>query len=87
MIQLLKKGITSYRIPLSISNKSGILNWDTLGKKKPLNGQIKNNSQTQGFRQWKTYLGPPSIEAGGKDYTMLVVIPTDTLDNPLKKRN
>ena len=29
------------------------------------------------------YLGPPSIEAGGKDFSMLVTIPTDTLDNPL----
>ncbi|NNE15185.1 MAG: hypothetical protein HKN51_09430, partial [Saprospiraceae bacterium] len=31
----------------------------------------------------ETYIGPPSIEAGGSDYTMLVVIPTDSLDNPI----
>jgi hypothetical protein len=80
---IIKKGITSYRIPLSISNKSGILNW-TLLVKKPLNGQIKIIPKHK-VSTMETYLGPPSIEAGGKDYTMLVVIPTDTLDNPLKK--
>jgi hypothetical protein len=32
----------------------------------------------------ETYLGPPSIGAGELDYTMLVVIPTDSLDNPIR---
>ena len=34
----------------------------------------------------ETYLGPPSIIAGGKDFTMLVTIPTDKFDNPLKEK-
>lgn len=80
----IKKDTTiSYKIPLSISNKSGVISW-TLLTQTPLNGQIqiipKNKVSTM-----ETYLGPPSIEAGEKDYTMLVVIPTDTLDNPLKE--
>jgi len=31
----------------------------------------------------ETYIGPPSIIAGLSDYSMLVSIPTDVLDNPL----
>lgn len=31
----------------------------------------------------ETYLGPRAIGAGGKDYSMLVTIPTDTYDNPM----
>ena len=79
----IKKDITSYRIPISISNKSGMLNW-TLLAKTSINGQIKIIPKHK-VSTMETYLGPPSIEAGAKDYTMLVVIPTDTLDNPLKK--
>ena len=30
-----------------------------------------------------SYVGPPSITAGGRDYSMLVVVPTDSFDNPL----
>ena len=32
----------------------------------------------------ESYLGPPSILAGGNQYSMLITIPTDDLDNPLK---
>ena len=79
----IKKGtIVSYKIPLNISNKSGMLNWVLLANT-PLNGQIQITPIHKVSRM-ESYLGPPSIEAGGKDYTMLVVIPTDSLDNPLK---
>ena len=33
----------------------------------------------------ESYLGPPSIQAGNRDYSMLVVVPTDMFDNPLPK--
>jgi hypothetical protein len=78
-----KNNTVSYKIPLSISNKSGILNWTLLAKTQ-LSGQIQIIPKDK-VSTMETYLGPPSIEAGGKDYTMLVVIPTDTLDNPLKE--
>jgi hypothetical protein len=35
----------------------------------------------------ETYLGPQSIDAGGIDFTMLVLIPTDSLDNPIRNNS
>ncbi|WP_370407834.1 hypothetical protein [Tenacibaculum dicentrarchi] len=71
-----------FKIPPYLSNKSGILNWKII--KNNISGQFKIVPKQQPV-SLETYLGPPSIEAGGTDYTMLVVIPTDDLDNPLKK--
>ncbi|CAL2082132.1 conserved exported hypothetical protein [Tenacibaculum dicentrarchi] len=72
----------NFKIPPYLSNKSGILNWKII--KNNISGQFKIVPKQQPV-SLETYLGPPSIEAGGTDYTMLVVIPTDDLDNPLKK--
>ncbi len=72
----------NFKIPSYLSNKSGILNWKII--KNNISGQFKIVPKQQPV-SLETYLGPPSIEAGGTDYTMLVVIPTDDLDNPLKK--
>lgn len=71
-----------FKIPSSISNKKGELTWRILNTKKPIFGQLKIIAKEQPISM-ETYLGPPSIEAGGTDYTMMVVIPTDDLDNPL----
>ena len=79
----LKKSILSYRLPKSFSNKRGIINWKLLSGDSLLSGKF-NIYPKQEVATMETYLGPPSIEAGGTDYTMLVVIPTDTYDNPLK---
>ncbi|WP_370408607.1 hypothetical protein [Tenacibaculum dicentrarchi] len=73
-----------FKIPTYISNKTGVLNWKILNNKDNISGQFKIVPKQQPV-SLETYLGPPSIEAGGTDYTMLVVIPTDDLDNPLKK--
>ena len=32
----------------------------------------------------ETYIGPPSIEVGSSNYSMMVTIPIDEYDNPLK---
>jgi len=72
----------SFSIPQSISKKSGVLNWQLVSDKKELSGQIKMQPKAK-INSIESYLGPPSIEAGGTDFTMLVVIPTDDLDNPL----
>lgn len=77
----LKNNILSYKIPSNISNKTGIATYKLLGESKTLSGQLKIISQ-ENVTNMETYLGPPSIEAGGTDYAMLVVIPTDGLDNP-----
>ncbi|MDT0558986.1 hypothetical protein RM697_10025 [Ichthyenterobacterium sp. W332] len=72
----------SFKIPQSISNKSGILNWQLLSESTLLSGEIEILPKVT-IETIETYIGPPSIEAGGTDYTMLVSIPTDDLDNPL----
>ena len=75
-----------FKIPINISNKKGIIKWKLINKNVLKTGKIKivSNSNSSVL---ETYLGPPSIEAGGKDYTMWVCIPTDNLDNPLEKNS
>ncbi len=75
--------VLSYEIPSHLSNKSGMINWSLSSNNSSISGQLKIRPKTKVHRM-ETYLGPPSIEAGGRDFTMLVVIPTDNLDNPLK---
>lgn len=77
--------IISYEIPLYISNKSGIINWSLTDQLNSISGILRIIPKTS-VQSMETYLGPPSIEAGGRDFTMIVVIPTDSLDNPLKPK-
>ena len=79
---LLKQNILEYTIPNSISNKSGVVLWQLINQE--LSGQFEIIPKTK-VNSLETYIGPPSIAAGGTDYAMLVVIPTDDLDNPLKE--
>lgn len=71
-------------IPKHIGNQSGLVYWMLHSKGQKTKGNFtivaKEKSKTL-----ETYLGPPSIIAGGKDFSMMVVIPTDNLDNPLKE--
>ncbi len=75
------RSLLSYQLPKSFSNKAGVVNWKLLNS--TLAGKL-NIHPKQDVASMETYLGPPSIEAGETDYTMLVVIPTDIYDNPLK---
>lgn len=77
-------GKINYQIPHSICKKAGHINWKLLAKN-PLSGAITITSK-QKTVVIETYLGPPSIQAGETDYSMLVVIPTDDFDNPLPDR-
>ncbi len=77
-----KTNILSYTLPSILTTKRGTINWTLITKNKTLSGTITIHPK-QHVKTLETYVGPPSIEAGGKDYTMLVVIPTDSLDNPL----
>ncbi len=72
-----------FKIPEFISNKIGVVNWKILGITNNISGQF-NISAVQEPNSLETYIGPPTIEAGGTDYAMLVVIPTDKLDNPIQ---
>ena len=73
-----------YTLPASISQKIGAVHWKLLANTSSLSGTLKILPQNTPV-SLETYIGPPSIEAGKTDYTMLVVIPTDALDNPLKE--
>lgn len=73
----------SYTIPKYMSTKSGILNWKLAIPHNTIQGQVEILPKMK-VHSMETYLGNPSILAGGLNYTSLVVIPTDTLDNPLK---
>ncbi len=74
--------VLSYKMPLDIASRAGIINWTLLTKTEQLQGKIKVLPK-QSVENIQTYLGPPSIAAGGTDYSMLVAIPTDVYDNPL----
>lgn len=71
-----------FMVPEVMSNKSGVFNWQLQTTSHPISGHITIHPKSK-IEAIESYLGPPSIEAGGTDYTMLVVIPTDDLDNPL----
>jgi hypothetical protein len=70
-----------YEIPFNISSKIGLVHWKLIYKDSSVSGKFQIRPKKE-VSSMETYIGPPSIEAGGTDYTMLVVIPTDSLDNP-----
>ncbi len=74
--------ILSYTFPSNISSKIGVIKWELIHEESSISGEF-NIHPKQVVSSMETYIGPPSIEAGGMDYSMLVVIPTDSLDNPL----
>lgn len=72
-----------YKIPNNITTKRGLVTWTLIYKKRTLKtGKLKIISDVI-VSKIETYVGPPSIEAGGRDFAMSVMIPTDTLDNPV----
>ncbi len=76
--------ILTFKIPKHIREKSGVLDWKLIVDKKIL---LEDNiviSPSEKKTIIESYAGPPSIIAGGKDFSMLVVIPTDAYDNPIK---
>lgn len=79
-----KEKSLQYIVPSHISNKIGTVNWKVLIAEKEWKG-IFNITPKDSVASMETYVGPPSINVGGSDHTMLVVIPTEDLDNPVKR--
>lgn len=77
-----KSNNSVFKVPKFMSDKSGILRWKYLNKKSSRSGEINILPQTTP-KLIETYFGPRSIQAGNGDFSMLVSIPTDSLDNPL----
>jgi len=72
-----------FEIPGIYAKKTGVISWFLIDKNevhKSGKFEIIPNEQTESFLE--NYLGPRSIRAGNEEYTMLVVVPTDSFDNP-----
>ena len=82
---ILNKKIT-FEIPEFLAKKRGVLYWKVLNLKERFSGNITILS-IEKPSTIETYIGPPSIDAGNVDYTMLVTIPTDSLDNPIRDKS
>ncbi|WP_299260273.1 hypothetical protein [uncultured Aquimarina sp.] len=81
---IFKNGETVFKFPEYISKKKGLVDYTLVYNNKKLHTstlEILTNKNTE--THMESYLGPPSIIAGGMDYAMLVVVPTDDYDNPV----
>ncbi|GGX24277.1 hypothetical protein [Aquimarina muelleri] len=77
-------GETRFTIPRFIANKKGTVSYTLFYEKGNLyQGELQIRSNTKTKVCLESYIGPPSIIAGGIDYAMQVVVPTDSYDNPL----
>jgi hypothetical protein len=79
-----KENKLSFTIPSHYGSKRGVVNWKLITGENLITGNFTIIPKETPV-SLETYIGPPSIIAGGTDYTMYVVIPTDDLDNPLKQ--
>jgi hypothetical protein len=76
-------GKISFTIPAVYAKKTGTLSWFLIDNEKTvLNGTFEVIPNDKTKTQIENYLGPRSVLAGGKEYTMMVSIPTDGFDNP-----
>jgi len=78
-----KDKLISFQFPEIFSNRSGSVDWMLVGKKgKPEKGSLVILPKVSSTPKIESYFGPRQIQAGN-DYSMLVVMPTDDLGNPL----
>jgi len=74
-----------FTLPTQFTQKSGFCKWHLVNNKTVAVSGILEISSLEGPVKMETYLGPRSIYAGITDYAMLVNVPTDIYDNPLKE--
>lgn len=73
-----------FAIPEHFTRKRGVLDYTLVHKTNVVyEGKINIQNNIAKETKLETYIGPPDIIAGGKDYTMIVVVPTDFYDNPI----
>lgn len=71
-------------IPSSFTKHAGVVTYHLVQQEQSIQqGTFNLLPATETIGAVETYLGPRSIVANVRDYTMLVSIPTDTLDNML----
>jgi hypothetical protein len=79
-----KNGKLTFKIPELYAKKTGAVSWFLIANEKTIAQgifEIIPNKNTK--TQIENYLGPRSILAGGKEFTMMVAVPTDGFDNPV----
>lgn len=79
----IKKGNYAFKIPENYAKKTGTVSWFLiLGNETLMKGtfEIIPNDKTETIIE--NYLGPRSILAGGKEFSMMVSVATDGFDNP-----
>ncbi|MBG6130195.1 hypothetical protein IWQ47_001722 [Aquimarina sp. EL_43] len=73
-----------FTVPEFMAKKKGLVSYTLLGESGSLyEGEIRIISNTKTKVHLESYIGPPSIIAGGEDYTMQIIVSTDSFDNPL----
>lgn len=76
-------GKATFQIGEEHTKQSGLYHWQLITNTEPLSsGSFQLNPKNEAHKI-ETYFGPRSIRAGGIDYSMLAVMPTDVFDNPL----
>lgn len=81
-----EKGKYFFKIPRNYTQKTGVVSWFLINGNERLNQgtfEIIPNDKTETIIE--NYLGPRSILAGGKEFSMMVTVPTDSFDNPKKE--
>jgi hypothetical protein len=74
-----------FKIPENYCNKTGCVSWFLIHKNETtLSGTFEITSNNKTKTVIENYLGPRTILAGGKEFTMMVTVPTDSFDNPKK---
>ena len=80
----INKGAIHFQIPSFFARKSGVIQWELIHAEKVYDeGNFMILPDASNKTIIESYVGPPSIIAGGNDYTMLVTAATDVYDNLL----
>ena len=78
-----ENGSFDFKLPLFFTEKTGVVNWFLISEnEKTTSGTFKIKPNNQIPVRIETYLGPRTILTGTQNFTMMVVVPTDKLDNP-----
>ena len=81
---ILTSSTGTFDFPEILSQKLGIIQYTLVQKGLSLcQGKLTIQSDVDKLQSLETYVGPPSIIAGGEETSMQVVLPLDRYDNPL----
>lgn len=77
-------GLAVFSLPAEMVRQSGSYNWQLRASAQLLlRGHFEVMPKTESTTAIETYFGPRGIRAGGRDFSMLFMVPLDRYDNPL----